>query len=177
MAPGIQDPTMKAPATAKSSSDNDYATMADQRAATGYPAATREVPFTGVDVTKAKDAGFGPSPTPTGRTAPAKINSLTGLPMGYMPGDAVNPAQADAAAASVKRQADATAAYKGPEAAPPKAIIAPAPVRYADQQSQYQADGLDPKYQAEAEKIYRGASSLDQARITADSLKRGAKIR
>jgi hypothetical protein len=58
--------------------------------------------------------------------------------------------------------------------APPKAMIAPAPVRYADQQAQYQANKLDPQYQASAEKIYQGSSSIDQARITAESMKRAA---
>lgn len=106
------------------------------------------------------------------------VNRLTGLPVGWQPGDAL-PGGADAgmaerAAQSAKRQEVATskAAYAGPGV--PKATIAPAPVRYADEQSRYQSGGLDPRRTANMDSIYKGASSVDQAKITANSLKRAS---
>lgn len=125
--------------------------------------------------------------TPTGRiinpAPPAGINRLTGLPMGYQPGDKQEVGgpviDQKLAAESVKRQeiASSKATYSGP--LPPKAIIAPAPVRYADARAQYQAEQDPAKASAKAKEmdaIAAGASSQDQATITADSLKRSARI-
>lgn len=100
-----------------------------------------------------------------------RVNRTTGIPFGFRPGDAL-PKSADGtmqqrASDSQARQAQASAPT--PPIAAPKATIAPAPVRYADAQSQYQA-GKTPG--AAMDKVYAGASSIDQARITAESLKR-----
>lgn len=67
------------------------------------------------------DQAAAPMPAPTQVAAPPvarpKINSLTGLPFGYRPGDAVDPAQAAAAAESVSNQGSATA-FGGIQARP-----------------------------------------------------------
>lgn len=101
---------------------------------------------------------------------PSRINKETGLPFGYIPGDSTNGLdQAKVAESSQRAYAAQTAATP----APPKAIIAPAAMRYADAQNQYQA-GTAP---ADAmDKIYSSSSSLDQAKITAQSMKRAAGL-
>ena len=101
---------------------------------------------------------------------PSRINKETGLPFGYIPGDSTNGLdQAKVAESSERAYAAQTAATP----APPKAIIAPAAMRYADAQEQYQA-GTAP---ADAmDKIYSSSSSLDQAKITAQSMKRAAGL-
>jgi hypothetical protein len=64
-----QSPTLaaKPPVIPQSSSDQDYATMADQRKATGYQESTRATPFTKADVASATNAGFGPNAAPSGQ--------------------------------------------------------------------------------------------------------------
>lgn len=121
-----------------------------------------------------------PSAPVMGTGTPGKaprINSLTGLPMGYRPGDALpqgaSSGMQGTASASVGRQQAATAAYQGPI---PKATLAPAADRYADAQNRYQAGQLDPKIANEMDTIYKGAGSEDQAKITANSLKRAAAL-
>lgn len=156
---GIPNSIQRPSPTAKAQSDTVYAGIADQRKAAGYPAETRTA-------------------------ATPRVNRLTGLPMGWQPGDAL-PSDADEsmkarAAESLKRQTDATtaaASYAGPEVAPPKATIAPAPVRYADEQESYQRDGLDPKRKANMDDIYGKANSLEKAQIVGNSLKRAASLR
>lgn len=104
---------------------------------------------------------------------PSRINSLTGLPMGYRPGDSTTGLDQAKVAESNQRVYDAQTAATP---APPKATIAPAPVRYADAREQYQSSQLDPAKAKEMDAVYAGASSLDQAKITAQSLKRAAGL-
>lgn len=159
----------------KAESDSDYSAIADQRRATGYPAETRSIPFTGVDVTRSQDSGHGSNPTPTGATpgASPRINRLTGLPIGYRPGDALpagaSPAMQSAADQSVRRQQSAAAA-----ALPiPRATPAPATDQYEAARSRYQA-GNAPA--SEMDGIYRGSSGVDQAKIVGNSLKRAGRM-
>ena len=108
------------------------------------------------------------------KNPPKGVSSLTGLPMGFRPGDKMdNPdsQMQQRANDSQARQSIAQANAPTPPIAAPKATIAPAPVRYADAQQQYQA-GKAPA--AAMDKIAAGASSIDQARIAAESLKRNA---
>lgn len=110
-------------------------------------------------------------PAPTIGT-PARINSQTGLPMGYRPGDST--AGLDQAKVAESNERVRTApAIQGVTPAPPKATIAPATDRYADAQSQYQA-GKAPA--TAMDKVYSVASSIDKAAITAQSMKRAAGL-
>ena len=135
-------------------------------------------------VPSAPVAGQPPIAGPTGppeltgkqilKNPPKGVSSLTGLPMGFRPGDKMDspdPQMQQRANDSQARQSIAQANAPTPPIAAPKATIAPAPVRYADAQQQYQA-GKAPA--AAMDKIAAGASSIDQARITAESLKRNA---
>lgn len=166
-------------------SNAEYGKIADQRMAPGGPAA----PSTYQGPMRA------PAPAPTGapvmaRPAPnmdpaiksdgpglTRVNRLTGLPFGFRPGDAL-PKSAGAdmqqrGADSQARQSINQANATNPPIAPPKAIVAPATDRYAQAQADYQKE-IDPAKAKEMDKVYSGASSLDQAKITAQSLKRGA---
>jgi hypothetical protein len=163
--PAVATPAGR-PATVaeRKASDDSYATIADQRAATNYPEATREVPFTGADVIKAKADGFG--------TKTPRINPLTQLPIGYRSGDSVAPAQQAKADESVIAQQVASA----PRAIPVVASTPSAPERYSAAQESYQSSKLDPAKAKEMDTIYKGANSVDQANITANSLKRAAAL-
>ena len=165
----INDITGGAPAAAPAASPQQQAAQA--------PAQTQAAPAAPV-------AGQPPIAGPTGppeltgkhilKNPPKGVSSLTGLPMGFRPGDALDnpsPQMQQRANDSQARQSIAQANAPTPPIAAPKATIAPAPVRYADAQQQYQA-GKEPA--AAMDKIAAGASSIDQARIAAESLKRNA---
>ena len=108
------------------------------------------------------------------KNPPKGVSSLTGLPMGFRPGDKMDspdPQMQQRANDSQARQSIAQANAPAPPIAAPKATIAPATVRHEDAYNQYQKD-LDPAKAKVMDDIYKGASSIDQARIVGQTLKR-----
>jgi hypothetical protein len=77
-----------------------------------------------------------PMEAPTGRpvigSTPPKVNRLTGLPMGYMPGDSTNGMDG-----AMKARADASTSRMQSVAPPPRAIpvVAPAPPKSVEQRA------------------------------------------
>jgi hypothetical protein len=117
--------------------------------------------------------------TPDGSTIgrPPRINSTTGLPMGFRPGDAttgMNDGQKKLAGESVSRMNVADAKFAQENKAPiPVARPAPAPDQYDQARTDYQ-EGR--KGTPSMESIYAGASSIDKAKIVGNSLERAGKI-
>lgn len=119
--------------------------------------------------------------TPTGQplvnqaqAATAGVNRLTGLPMGFVPGDKVtssDPALKARADQSVARQqiADSKAAMA------PRAIPASTPAPLRDQRAaavaDYQSD-LDPAKFEKINQIYNRGTDLEKAQMVGDSLAR-----
>lgn len=96
--------------------------------------------------------------------------------MGYRPGDSVAPAQADAAAQSVRdqEQAQNAAFANAPRAIP---VIKPVPLRdqHTAAVADYQKD-LDPAKFAKVNAIYNGGTDLEKAQMAGDTLKRSAPL-
>lgn len=114
-----------------------------------------------------------PAPGVKSTTTPSRINSLTGLPIGYRPGDSTAGMDQFKVAESNSRAMDSAVAA----AKRPMIVGTPSPsARYADAQAAYQSSGLDPAKAREMDAVYSGASSLDQAKIIAQSLKRAAPL-
>lgn len=154
--PAVSTPALPIAPTspARATSDVAYSTLADQRMAEGYPAAT--------------------AATPAMRSP--RINPLTKLPMGYRPGDAVDPAQQSEADASVARQTAATAAVPVPRAIPVAAPVKSAPQRYSEAQESYQEHQLDPNKREEMRETYASATDLDKAKIVGSSMRRAGNL-
>lgn len=118
-----------------------------------------------------------PAPQMSANPAPeGRLNPLTGLPMGYRPGDSVSPQYQASADQSVTRQKSAQDAAI---ASAPRAVPVASPNALADQHTaavaSYKQD-LDPAKAVKAAAIYSGGTDQQKAQMAANTLKRAAGV-
>jgi hypothetical protein len=168
-----------APTTASATGVPPMLARPEERATVATPAMLRATPP-------------GPTGKPIMENAPKGINRLTGLPFGYVPGDStegMDPAMAQRANDSVARQ---SINYANRPQAAPRTVATPArPAKpqddpdiiakdnkaYSDYQKSF--SGTDEEHKAAIggqKRLYDGASSMDKARLVANTMRTQAAM-